>query len=284
MPRWQDESVDRYSPSVRRRRLGRALRTLREARSLSGEQAAKDLGLSPSQLSKIETADRSLSRPALMGILGYYKATDRDIAELTELHASARDKGWFQATGAQQGAWVDWASEAVKIQAFEPLLFPGPMQIEPYAEAVIAASQPDLPDVQRAQWTATRTAQAGLLDNPPRDGAWFIIGESAFRTVGSGLDPVVLRAQIDRVRQVAALPNITVQVLRFEDGVHTSMSGAFSVLTFEDLPPLGAVEHLITTAWFERQSQVNTLTTAFGRLSAQALGARETLDWLEALE
>jgi transcriptional regulator with XRE-family HTH domain len=287
MARCEDGQVERYSPSVRRRRLGRALRALREAQitdagALTSEQAARDLGMSPSNLTKLETADRSISKTALLGVLGYYNATTRDRDELLDLHAQSREKGWFQRFGVQIGAFVDWESEAVKEQSFEPLVFPGILQLGAYADAVFAASHPDLTDQERARWAQVRTTRAALLDDPGETTFWLIIGEAAFRTkVGSTRTTA---AQIERVLALAKNnPAVNIQVLPFEAGAHMSMTGAFHVLTFVDLPPLGCVEHLLTTAWFDRPRDVTDLTTAFGRLSAQALPVADSVSWMEAL-
>lgn len=282
MTRWDDGHVERYSPSVRRRRLGRALRSLRDAKGLTSDEAAKMLGVDQSTLSKIETADRNVSRAVLLALLSIYGAGQRQQDELLALHATAREKGWFQPFGVQPGAYVDWESEATKVQDFEPLLIPGILQTPAYAEEIIAASQPDLSDGQRAQSAATRKARAELLNDLGETALWYVVGEAAFRTVVGG--PEVMRDQVGHVLSVAGgVPGVTVQVLPYEAGAHMAMTGAFSILTFADLPPLGAVEHVLTTAWFERTSDLNVLTTAFGRLSAQALSPKETREWLEKL-
>jgi transcriptional regulator with XRE-family HTH domain len=282
MTRWETDHVERYSPSVRRRRLGRALRGLRDAKGMTSEAAAKVLGIDQSTLSKIETADRNVTRPVLLALLSVYGADPRQQDELLALHATAREKGWYQAYGVQPGAYVDWETEAVKVQDFEPLLIPGILQTPAYAEEVIAASQPDLPDEQRAQSLATRQARTELLNNLGETQLWYVVGEAAFRTMVGGR--AVMHDQVAHVLAVAdSVAGVTVQVLPYEAGAHMAMTGAFSILTFADLPPLGAVEHVLTTAWFERTRDLNVLTTAFGRLSAQALSPKETREWLEKL-
>ena len=68
----------RRSPTVRERRLARALRHLREEAGLTIEDVAKKLEMSASTVSRMETAQVGV-RP-------------RDLAELS-LHANARDSG-----------------------------------------------------------------------------------------------------------------------------------------------------------------------------------------------
>jgi transcriptional regulator with XRE-family HTH domain len=282
MTRWDDDHVERYSPSVRRRRLGRALRKLRDAKGMTSEAAGKAVGIDQSTLSKFETADRNVSRAVLIALMSIYEADKRTQDELLALHATAKEKGWFQPYGVQPGAYVDWESEATKVQDFEPLLIPGILQTPAYAEEVIAASQPDMSDEERAQWAATRKARAELLDDLGDTQLWYIVGEAALRTQVGGLE--VMRDQVGHIlNTIKNVPGLTVQVLPYEAGAHMAMTGAFSILTFADLPPLGAVEHVISTAWFERTADLNVLTTAFGRLSAQALSPKESRQWLEKL-
>jgi transcriptional regulator with XRE-family HTH domain len=239
------------------------------------EGAAKVLGVDQSTLSKIELADRNVTRPMLLALLSVYDADPHQKDELLALHATAKEKGWYQAYGVQPGAYVDWETEAAEVQDFEPLLIPGILQTGPYAEAVIAAAQPDLTDHERARWAATRAARAELLDDLGETQLWYIIGEAAFQTEVGGSE--VMRDQAARVLAVATtVPGVTVQMLPHKAGAHMAMTGAFSVLTFVDLPPLGAVEH-------ERTRELNTLQTAFGRLSAQALSPKESRKWLERL-
>jgi hypothetical protein len=162
------------------------------------------------------------------------------------------------------------------------LVFPGILQVAAYAEELFAASHPNLTDEERARWAEVRTSRAALLDDPGETTFWFVIGEAAFRTMVGGTK--TMAAQVERVVSVArSNPAVTVQVLPFEAGAHVSMTGTFSVLTFVDLPPLGCVEHLLTTAWFDRPRDVTDLTTAFGRLSAQALSVADSVSWMEAL-
>lgn len=288
MARWQDEGMERYSPSVRRRRLGRALKTLRESAQLPGrdkqgmtsEEAARELGIDQSTLSKIETAARAITRPMLLGLLKVYDADSRTTDELLALHAKAKEAGWFQPFGVQPGAYIDWESEATKIQDWEPLLIPGLLQTTPYTEAVMVASMPDLSSEEQAQQTAIRRERTEILNNLGDTQLWYIVGEAAFRTVVGSAE--IMRDQVGHILSVVdGVPGVTVQVLPYESGAHMAMTGAFSVLTFSDLPPLGAVEHVLTTAWFEKQRDLNILTTAFGRLSAQALPPKESREWME---
>jgi transcriptional regulator with XRE-family HTH domain len=282
MSKWEDDSMERYSPTVRKRRLGLGLRSLRNARSLTAEQVAKDLDWSVSQVTKIETAERNISKPALMGLFSYYKASQKEQRELLELHANSRAPGWFQPYGVQPGTFVDFATEAVKLQAFEPLYVPGLLQTEDYAETVIGAVRPELPHAEQGKRASVRAQLQSLLTEPDGPEIHYIIHEAALRTVVGG--PKVMLNQLNRIPALCEqCRKLTVQVLPFDRGAYSSMDGAFTILTFSELAPLAMVEHILSASWFEKPGQLNTLTTAFGRLANQAMPMPESLDMIREL-
>lgn len=50
-----------------------------------------------------------------------------------------------------------------------------------------------------------------------------------------------MRAQHRHIVELAELPNVTVQVLPFSAGQHSSMTSAFTMLGFEDHPAMNTV-------------------------------------------
>lgn len=274
---WNDEHVG-YSPSVRRRRVGARLRRLREERGLTADGAAKQFGLSGSQLTKIEKATRSVSRVALLGMLTHYDASDAEKTELLELHKSAAERGWWQQYGVQPGAYIDWEAEAVKLQNFEQAAVPGILQTEAYAEAVIAATHPEISPAPGVR-AKVRLRRAALLDGDDCPELWYVIHESALRTVIGSRQ--IMAEQLHHVlERCKRQPRLTVQVMPFEYGAYAALEGAFSVMSFEDLLPLGCVEHQLSTAWFDKPSQINHLTVIFGRSSAQALSVADSAKFI----
>jgi hypothetical protein len=67
-------------------------------------------------------------------------------------------------------------------------------------------------------------------EDPPR--LWAIMDEAAVRRLVGGRQ--VMRAQLDRLREAASRPNVTIQVIPFDVGSHPGMDGSFIVLEFPD--------------------------------------------------
>ena len=83
--------------------LARTVRTLRERRHLSQDQAAAALGSSQSRISKIEAADRSVSLDLLVRFALDLGATRRDVAEAGQSAADLPLDHGFRAPGLALG-------------------------------------------------------------------------------------------------------------------------------------------------------------------------------------
>jgi Domain of unknown function (DUF5753) len=77
-----------------------------------------------------------------------------------------------------------------------------------------------------------RLERQELLEQDPRPELEFILGEAAVsRAVGG---PRVMLHQLERLKQLAARPDISLQVLQFDLGAHPRMGETFTILEFAD--------------------------------------------------
>ncbi|HEV7451925.1 MAG TPA: DUF5753 domain-containing protein [Pseudonocardiaceae bacterium] len=96
---------------------------------------------------------------------------------------------------------------------------------------------------------------------------WVVLGEEALRrTVGSRQ---VQRGQ--RLRELAELPNVTVQVMPLSGGAHTALGISFVLL---DLGQSRTVymEGLTSSDYLVRPQHIQTYSLAFDRLRVASLG------------
>lgn len=92
----------------------------------------------------------------------------------------------------------------------------------------------------------------------------------------------------DQFRQLldwAQRPNVEIQVLPFDIGLHSGMSGAFTLLSFPDglLPDAGWQEYALGGHLIDDEADVASLTTLYDKLRDQALGRDESLILLAEL-
>jgi transcriptional regulator with XRE-family HTH domain len=268
-------------PTVRRRQLGRELRRLREDAGLHLDQLAGQLRCSPSRVSRIETARIRITPGTVHEILDILDIRDERRDSLVALARRAEEPGWWQAytdvLPYEYATYIALESEATALRSFEPLVVHGLLQTPDYARAVITkATLHHSPDDAEPLVRARIARQAVLTrDNPLQ--MWVLIAEeSLHRTVGG---PRVMRTQLERLTEVAALPHVRLQILSFKQGAHAAMTGAFSILELPDPedPDVVYVESVAGDMYVESPHGVDLCTRIFAALAADALDERDSL-------
>ncbi|GGL42173.1 transcriptional regulator [Planomonospora parontospora subsp. antibiotica] len=262
------------SPTVRRRRLASELRRLRERAQLTMEEVGERLGWSATKISRIETARVRVGLKDTERLLDLYAVGSEKYSELIDLAKDARKKGWWQAYGdlpAEYTTYIGLEAEAASMRSFAPTVLPGILQTEDYARAVIRSalfiSSPG--EIERR--VEVRMARQELLvqDEPLR--LWVVLDEAIIRRPVGGA--AVMRSQLDRLLDVADLPNVTVQVLPFAVGVHPGTNGAFEIMEFPEPadPDVVFMENFTGSLYIERETDVHRYTMIFDHLRAKAL-------------
>ena len=83
---------------------------------------------------------------------------------------------------------------------------------------------------QVQQQVRVRLGRQSLLTQDDPVDLWVVLDEAVLsRPVGGD---AVMRGQLQRLVEVAELPNVTLQVLPFEVGAHAGMDGTFTILSF----------------------------------------------------
>ncbi|WP_027644326.1 helix-turn-helix domain-containing protein [Salinispora oceanensis] len=269
------------SPTVRRRRLAAALRRLREQTGMTADQAANEVGISKSALSRIENAQVSVMPPVARGLLELYGVEGEEIDALVQVARDARKRGWWQAYDDVLpnwfGVYVGLEAEASEIRAFQPQLVPGLLQTADYARAVIRAEHPDSSgeEVDRRVELRMRRQES---DNSPK--LWVVLDEATLRRPVGGVE--AFRTQLRRLIEESDRPGNTVQILTFGAGEYGSMGSAFSVLSFPELADSGVVyvETRAGSLYLEGH-QVREYSRVFEHLVATAASARESRDLIQ---
>jgi len=270
----------RPSPTARRRRLAAALRQMREARHLSCADAGSAAGWSESKISRIETGRVGIRQPDLERLLDLYEVTGEPRAALLALRRQATHRGWWHsysdALPAYFEDYVGLEDGAKSLFTYQNQLVHGLMQTEDYAAAVIRAAQPaaDTDTVER-QLAARATRQA-LLTAPSPLQVWAVLDEAVLRRQVGGA--AVMRAQLKRILEIAALPNVTLQVISFDTGAHASMGTSFELLRFPEAGDTAIVyiEDQTSSQYLETAADIERYTLVFDHLRASALSPQQS--------
>ena len=122
-----------------------------------------------------------------------------------------------------------------------------------------------------------------LLERALAPRVWAVVDEAALRRPVGG--PKVMRSQVERLIEVAGLPNVTLQILPFQAGAHPALVGAFSILRFADqeLPDVVYIEHLTNALYLDRRDDVNRYLHVMDSVSLRAEPPDRTLDALHQI-
>jgi transcriptional regulator with XRE-family HTH domain len=222
---------------VQRRRLRTELRKARQDAGLTQEQVAVAMDWSLSKVIRIEAGSVGISTNDLKALLRHYQLDDPELtSELVALARAARERSWwsvyrdFAPPGLLQ--LIGYEAASFIIRNFETLLVPGLLQTEDYARAVV---QP-LEDGATAERVNTsveiRMRRQEQLDRDDPPLLFFILDEAVVRRLIGGKD--VMRRQIRHLIEMAARPNVTIEIVPFSAGTHPGLRGPFVIVEFRD--------------------------------------------------
>ncbi|WP_252783604.1 MULTISPECIES: helix-turn-helix domain-containing protein [Actinoallomurus] len=279
------------SGTVRNRRLATELRRLRERAELTGDDVADRLGWSASKVSRIENARQAPRLGDVRSLLDLYGVEGSYRDQLLQLARDAVRKGWWEAYSdalpEQYASYIGLEMEAEEILQWETQVVPGLLQTEAYASAVeqwshsIEVIPPSRVDAR----VETRLARQSVLKRETPLRLSLVLDESTLvRRYG---DASVMREQLERLVELAELPNVTLQVLPL-DGPHPIATGSFTLLQF---PQVGGIkfhdviyiEHQNGCSYLEEETETYRHRLSFERLSAEALPPAESVEMISRI-
>jgi transcriptional regulator with XRE-family HTH domain len=271
-----------HSPALRRLELGALLRALRNEKGLTVEQVAERLLCSPSKVSRMETGQGATARDIrdLCELYGVADATERD--RLMALAREGKRPARWQRYDLAYARYAELEEEAVAISAFQSSVVNGLLHTKDYARASHEGAMPRLdPHQIDLQIEAKLTRQRILTrDDPPRFDV--VLDEAALHRMVGGRE--VMAAQLTKILDTAALPNVVVQVLPYEAGFHPAVESNFTILALPDpAPDVVFVEGLIGSNYLDRPDDLKKYREIFDRLQSIALNPKDTTDLITDL-
>ncbi|MCF6524248.1 helix-turn-helix domain-containing protein [Streptomyces sp. JJ36] len=261
--------------------LGARLRRLREERGLTRDEAGAALGVSRSKISRLELGRTGCKQQDVEALLELYGAGDEtERAMVRELARQANTPGWWQQYSDVIPSWLhdylglEQAAEVIR--GFESQFVPGLLQTPDYARAVARLGHPEAPPAELDRRVELRVRRQGVLSRPDPPHLWVVLDEAVLhRPVGGR---AVLRAQLDHLRTMAALPHVTVQILPFAAGGHGALCGPVTMLRppGEQLPDVVYLEQLTTAVYPDRPAEVARYWDLLNHLAVDAEPASAT--------
>jgi transcriptional regulator with XRE-family HTH domain len=244
--------------------IGTELERYRTEAKLSRSEAAERSGVSVHKINNLELGRQVQAPDDIATLLAAYGVPDRDIDRLTNLTGRADEAQWWAPWAQVVPDWlrtyVGLEGLAESVFCVQPWVIPGLLQTEDYATAVTANAKSIRPD-HGERFVGFRMARARRLTDPERPlSVEAVIPESALRlAVGT---PEVRQDQLRHLLSLSELPNVTIQLIRPEDGPHSALSaGGFVLLDFADAAkPVVYVELKDGAVYLQEAEQTSAYT------------------------
>lgn len=214
------------------RLLGQELRRARDAREIDQRDAADQVHLTGTQLSRIEKG-RSMPKGLYVTTLcAYYGLNAKDTKSMTRLFELASKPPWWTHLGPRPEStegllWLEAAAWSIRV--YELYSIPGLLQTAAMAEAINKAVDIGISENQQETGVDLRMQRQDKVwgrEEPPK--MICVIDEAALLRLPGR--PEVRRAQISRL--IDPPPTVSVHVLPFYAGP-TPSTGAYNVFSID---------------------------------------------------
>jgi transcriptional regulator with XRE-family HTH domain len=271
-------------PTIRSRELGLALHRAAEAKGLSGSDIARQLGWSPSRISRISSGKRgSHNREDIIAILAVCGITGPKRDELLEHCGRAYEEGWWQQHGdrlpPELRTLSDYEDAAIAITNFETTLVPGLLQTPAYMRAPIATT-PAIPPEEIDLRIQARRKRQRIFDrsNPAR--FVFFLDEYVLLRTGPGQE--TMSEQLHHLLRMAIRPHIQIRIVPDAVGLHAGQM-SFKLMRFTEIRPVLHIENQTSVLFLERKDTIAGYSRIVDHLSTVALDERRSRETLAIL-
>ncbi|GCE00979.1 helix-turn-helix domain-containing protein [Embleya hyalina] len=201
--------------------FGAHLRFLRKLAGKTQQELGGELHSTGAFVGQIETADR---RPSPEFVADLDRALGRTgLLTAIAFHAyrlTEGQPGWFE-------NFAESERQAFRIRTFQPQAIPGLLQCEEYIRALLQKARVPPPIIEA--WLTRRLKRKRLLTKKEAPQYWAAIDEAAVLRLKH--DPRVAATQLLHLLEVSELPNVVLEVVPMDCGLHACMDGAFVLLS-----------------------------------------------------
>ncbi|WP_345044382.1 DUF5753 domain-containing protein [Streptomyces sannanensis] len=272
------------------RRLGGELLRLRDAAGKTQQQAAQAISATSTKIVKMERGWVPMRDPDIRVLCEFYGLDDpRPVGHLLDLARLDRErrkaKGWWQHSP-NAGALAEYIAmedAASRVRTWQLALIPGLFQTAEYARSLAVSDgvweDPD--EIERIVEVRMKR-QARLLGDDPLH-VYAVVWEAALRQLIGG--PDVMRAQLERLIEVAQLPNVRLQVLPYRSGGHPCVGGAFNIVSFAETEAIDVVhvDSIASTVWVENPDEGAAYSTFFDRTTRLSLAQHDSAALIDSI-
>ncbi|WP_377269636.1 helix-turn-helix domain-containing protein [Peterkaempfera sp. SMS 1(5)a] len=253
--------------------FGAELRRMRIAAGLTQEGLGAKIYVSGAYVGQIEATTRSPNQELAVR-LDTALGGEGHFVRLYEMVERSREHPPFFAS------FAELEKTAVKIESFEAQLVPGLLQTAAYARETFRAVWPYTPEERIEEMVAARLSRAELLKDPTGVELWAILDEAVIRR--PGLDPTMMREQLEHIADLVRSRRIVVQVLPYSVGMHALMVGSLRLLSFENAPVVAYTEGPHSGQLLDSPEAIRACRLSYDQARAAALPPGASLTLIES--
>jgi hypothetical protein len=231
----------RSNPTVARIRLATSFREARERAGRSLDDLSRFLEISAPQASRLDSGARGFRPRDVARLAAWYGFSEVDAQGLVALAEESRRREWWQQVDLPDAyrTYIGMEQEAQAISEYHANVVPGLLQTRDYARVAVSVGEAetntymDDDRIDRAVAVCMRRQEILKRHPPPRLNV--VIDEAVLAR--GPRDGAIRGAQLEHLRSAADQPNVTVQVLGFEYGLHSGAGSNFILLGMGEVVP-----------------------------------------------
>ena len=273
-----------YGATVAKRRLSRRLLQLRVQSGYTANHVCDILNWGRGKVGRFEA--NQWKRPEMSDIrdlLRIYDVDEGEREQLEELAIQARARPWWRDySDIFENEFPGFENDASRIRVFMPLVLPGLLQIQDYAEAFMRIGP--RPPSWRRKVLDTRLRRQEILSRPGDTAPMLtaVITEASLRYQWSSRSD--RRDQIEHLIDMGRRPNIDLRIQRFTDGPPPGLSSAINIFDFaEGEPSIAFTETDFAVVEVNDPDQVSRYIQSFEKAVDGALEPSDTAIYLRQL-
>lgn len=279
--------MTRSNPTVARIRLAALLREARERTGKSLDDLSRFLGTSAPQASRLDSGARGFRPRDVPRLAEWYGFGEADADGLVALAEESRRREWWQQVDLADAyrTLIGMEQAAQSFSEYNANVVPGLLQTQEYARVAVIAGAVEIDprvtmdQVDRA--VDVRLRRQAILEGDPPPKLEVVIDEAVLAR--GPRDATIRRRQLEHLRSAADRPNVTVQVIGFEFGLHTSARGNFILLDMGgELPDLFYSEGVRGASFTTVSEDVERNRRIWNELRAKALdkfASKDRIEW-----
>ncbi|MGH3813239.1 MAG: helix-turn-helix domain-containing protein [Pseudonocardiaceae bacterium] len=266
-----------HEATVRSRELGEGLRRAMQGARLTGKQAARQLGWSPSWVSRLLSGQRNATVIQVAEFLAVCGVTGSERERLLGLCGDQHVPGWLQQHGTrlpqQVITLIDHEDKAVTISAFQSTLVPGLLQTGDYTRALFTEAG-RVPAAEIDGRVAARLARQSLFSRHQPVTFTFYLHEFVLRLPVGGV--AVMAEQLHHLRRLARRRHVMLRVVPAARGAHAATAGSFQLMEFAEFRPVAYLESETSCLFLEHPAEIAAYHSILDALARTPLSEAES--------